>query len=506
MSDNSRENTASVRLVASFLMLYAALLGTACYLRFESFQYTDFDLAVHSQSLNNMLRGSLDCSILGIPYFGNHMAVILYLVAPLYAVFPSPVTLLLLQSLVLAAGSIAVFIYAKQRLSFPLPAVLAACYLMYPPLIYMNLYEFHPVALASTFLLFALLTYQKKHFRWYMAFLVLAMACQENISLIVIMLGLKSLVDRRPAKWSAVPVISGVLWFAACILWIMPRMNPGIVPFHRIYSQFGGSLTEIAVNILRDPLGALRFAAAPSKLLYLASLLLPLALTPLAAPLELLPALPALAQRLLSVRESETTILFHYQAELIPFIFTAAVHGLERLGRFNRKSIQKAAAVCIAALTVLSVKLSALPAAIHRITPAAEETRELNVLRRQLLRTVDTESSVVSTFRYLSHLSDRRSIESLHHIYTGYYTLSDVPYPLPADIDFIIIDRDDPLTFGAGGFFTAGGHTNIQNLLTANRMLPVTDNEPLVFFVRDPVLKDQGGMDPRSDEATEAKP
>lgn len=63
-----------IRILSAFLLLYITILGLICYLKLDSCQYTDFDLAVHTQSLHNMLDGSLECSILGLPYPGNHMA------------------------------------------------------------------------------------------------------------------------------------------------------------------------------------------------------------------------------------------------------------------------------------------------------------------------------------------------------------------------------------------------------------------------------------------------
>ena len=88
----SFRNCSNGRIVAAFSLAYAAILGVACYLKFATYQYTDFDLAVHAQSVHNMLRGSMDCSILGTSYFGNHMAPILALAAPFYALFPSSMT------------------------------------------------------------------------------------------------------------------------------------------------------------------------------------------------------------------------------------------------------------------------------------------------------------------------------------------------------------------------------------------------------------------------------
>ena len=46
------------------MALYAAVVGTACHLRYLYYGYDDFDLALHAQSVRNILHGTLDSSIL----------------------------------------------------------------------------------------------------------------------------------------------------------------------------------------------------------------------------------------------------------------------------------------------------------------------------------------------------------------------------------------------------------------------------------------------------------
>jgi uncharacterized membrane protein len=91
-------------LVAAGMSAYVLIISTLCYLKFHTYSYTDFDLAVHAQSIWNILHESMDSSILGIPFLGNHMVLILYLVTPLYAPWSNPLLLLYLQTAVLSLG------------------------------------------------------------------------------------------------------------------------------------------------------------------------------------------------------------------------------------------------------------------------------------------------------------------------------------------------------------------------------------------------------------------
>ena len=194
--------------VGILMALYTVILGATCHIKYHHFGYDDFDVAIHTQSLAAILRGSSESSILGIPFLGNHMVLILYAIAPLYAIFPSALLLLYIQTIVLAAGAWAIFRLAQRELSPGWGLALAAAYSVYPPLIHLNLYEFHPIALASTFILYALLFWKRNAFVPFLVMLLLAASCQENISLMAI--GFSVFAISIGSEW--VPVSGKAAW------------------------------------------------------------------------------------------------------------------------------------------------------------------------------------------------------------------------------------------------------------------------------------------------------
>ena len=162
--------------VLTGMLLYTVILGWACHAEYDVYGYGDFDLAIDAQATWNLLHGSIESSIHRIPFLGNHMRLILFPIALLYAIFRSPLLLLDLQVLVLASGALAVYLLGTARLPKPWAACVALLYLVYPPLVFMNLYEFHPVALATAFLLWMLYGYDRKRFGFFLVFLLLALS------------------------------------------------------------------------------------------------------------------------------------------------------------------------------------------------------------------------------------------------------------------------------------------------------------------------------------------
>jgi len=471
-------------LVTLLCVLYFAVVSVVCTVKYLNFGYDDFDLAVHSQSVWKICRGDFDSSILGIPFLGNHMALILFLVAPLYFLFPSPLLLLSLQTAVLAAGAWAVFMIARDEISEKWGLAFAAAYLIYPPLFLMNLYEFHPVALASTFLMFAWLCYRRKRFAPFLAMLLLAMLCQENISLIAASFGVYAWLKGRRNQWAWAPLILGTAFFIIEAGLVMPRLNQR-VQFYRLYAHLGSSLPEIAQTIILHPFRTACLMLNPERLQFFNLLLAPLGYLSLLSPLSMIPAAPVFLQRLLSARATESAIIYHYQAEFIPFVFPAAILGLKRILGYRSAGAAKALATgLLAVFPPLSLLMTLL--IVPRLVPHSKRVPEAIDLQRRIVRSIPPERSVVATFEFLAPLSNRHRLYSLHHIYTGRYTLSTVPYPVPGDADVVLINTDDYLTFHTRAFYGPDHYLRLQKLLQGTGWKIAAWLDPFLAFERTP--------------------
>jgi uncharacterized membrane protein len=82
----------------------------------------------------SLLRhGEMMNSIRGLPWLGDHASLILFLLAPIVWLTRTASTLLVLQTLAIAAGAIPVYRLARLHLrSRDVALVFAACYLLYP--------------------------------------------------------------------------------------------------------------------------------------------------------------------------------------------------------------------------------------------------------------------------------------------------------------------------------------------------------------------------------------
>ena len=470
--------------LAAAIAAYVLLVSWVSGMRLASYDFADFDLAVHSQSMASILRGSLDSSILGVPFLGNHMVLILFLLAPFYALWPGPLLLLVAQSAALGAGAWCVYAIARRELPATWAAGLSLLYLVYPPLISLNLYEFHPVAFAVPLLLAALACYQSNRYGGFLACLALAMSCQENIALIAVGFSLYALVDRRSWRWVAVPFAAGALCFAVTVLWVMPHLNPSI-QFMKLYGHLGRTVPEALTNLVRHPVFAAKSTLSLPKLAFLSALLAPLAYLSLLRPARFLPVALVLAQRLLSSRTSEVSVAYHYQAEFIPFLFFAAAGGLGRIMELRWSLARRGAAAALVGLTTISLFASGIPNRLAHALTSSSEARRARESRDRAVALVPPDAAVLATFQFLPRLSRMERIYSFHHVYDGRYTLSDLPYPTPA-VDTILMDAMDPLTFSPSAFYHTVSYQHIQPMLTNGNWSLVYQADSVLLFRQGP--------------------
>lgn len=474
--------------VWSLMGIYIFVFTLICALKFNSFGYDDFDLAHHAQTLWNILHGSLHCSILGIDFLGNHFHLILFFIVPLYALASHPLTLVILQTLCLGLAAYPLYLICRKELNSRFGLAFAAAYLLYPGLGYTNLFEFHPTALATFFLLWMFYFFIAGRFWWFAASMFFSLACQENISLLVTMVGIYALIRRRRLRWILVPVLAGGLWFYLAVFKLIPFFGGGIIEFRDVlYGHLGSSFGEIFKNIILHPFQILAFMFTPRKIIYLVQLLGPAAFLSIFDPASFLILIPPLAQHLLSRRATELNIYYHYTAEMIPFIFVSACFGTRRLYQFICSPRFKGESRWKETGFVSLILLTAVIFSIY-LGPQLRIARFLSAYRKdyldeskaEFLGRISKDTAVVATFQFLPRLTRRDGLYSFHHVTMGFHTFSQTPYSLPEEVNCALIDFDDRLTFSS--FYGPDGGRRIREFLRSGNWGVREARGTVVFF------------------------
>jgi len=270
-------------------------------------------------------------------------------------------------------------------------------------------------------------------------------------------------------KWWLLPLLSGSIWFVAVVGWIMPSFNKNTVQFVTIYGHMGNSLPEIIGFIISRPLTVIKMMLSAQKIKFLFQLFAPLCFFPLLDTHILISGL-LFVQHLLSSRTPEYMIEYHYDAEILPFIFISAVYGIKRF--MNWPVVKRYLRPAIISALILAVSITCAVSFGPFIEIAVDKSRTTkdvwDLQKERFLEMIPDDASIVATFEFLPMLSQRKQLYSFHHVVHGFYTLSRVPYRLPQGVEYALLDVNDPI--GVNVFYKRGrSESNIAAFLNSNK-------------------------------------
>ena len=328
-------------LLAVVTLVYCLEMSHQAILRYETFKATAFDLGNMDQVIWNTLHGRLfQFTNQAIDWYGPptrlaiHFEPIILPLSLLYSFGADPRILLVFQTLALASGSLPVFLLTRKLIpQWPLLApLMATAYLLSPALIGLNIFDFHPVALATPLLLYALLALEYKHYAWFLVACVLAACTKEDVPLSIAMLGILVIWRYKLPRLGLTLLIGGALWSLIAFKVIIPHFYPGVQAnnFWYRYEELGSSPGAAILNLFVRPWVFFSLFFTLDRLYYLFNLVRSVGFFPLLAPEWLLPALPSLAVNLLSTDPLLYSGVYHYNATIIPFVMIAAIYGTRR--------------------------------------------------------------------------------------------------------------------------------------------------------------------------------
>lgn len=440
--------------VCGLMAVFSAAFTWLALRRHEAFWTGRFDLGNMVQAVWATAHGDpLEVTnTAGVQFLrlGAHVDPILVLFAPVWHLWPAPEMLLVAQVLLVATGALPVFWLARRWLwDDRLAVAFAAVYLLYPPVQWLVVTEFHPVALATPLLLFCIWAVEEHRPVWLAVCAPLAALTKEQVGLSLAMLGVWALVRHR-RRWTAAALTGGgVAWTAFCVAVVIPHYSPtGGSPFINRYAELGESQGDVVKTLLTRPWDALEVMVSVGRFEYLLALLLPLLLLPFLAPLLALGALPDLALNLLAQYWPQYSVQYQYTATITPFLIAASILGLARLRGMRVPAWLRGltdapgilAALLVAVVVIGGYRQGPLPFWRHVPGGSADRAQEYTVtfharVQAQAVALVPDDPDVVVSASNLmgSRLSARRVIYTWPVVNDATWVLVDEKRPFLAD-------------------------------------------------------------------------
>jgi uncharacterized membrane protein len=450
---------------------YVIVLSTASLVRHYSFQTSAWDLGIFDQAVSSTLSGRLfyyTAELYANPggsIFGVHFSPVLFLVVPFYVILRSPVTLLVIQSVVLGAGVYPVFLIGQHVLKDRrLAYYFSLLYLVYPHVYGINIFDFHPDAFFVPFALFALYFFMKGSWKPYLAFLLLGLSTKEFMAIVFAIFGLGELWIGRheiadvfrsrshPSK--KMLMILGTMALSACwylaarqVISVFNPNPPGGFAQGSPWSLLGFAPLDPSSWFHPGQINLLQAISydSQSKLFYLFTIFAPLGFLPLFDLVGVLPALSWIVVALLSNYPPYYEIGLQYSALIAPFTIIAAIKGFGRVqsllktdSRRINKLVQRLFFACV--LISLVLTFQNLPSSFQAIVSPHDQRLNNLIIK---IQTDFPNASILTQYNLFPHIST--SLESyvvppLFPAFNKSYYSEYVESLFDMKPDFIILD------------------------------------------------------------------
>jgi len=304
----------------------------------------------------------------GFNLFGDHFQPIVGLIAPLFLIFPNPVTLLVVQAFLTAVSVIPVSRAAGARLGTAAGRMIGAAYGLSWGLTQMIDFDFHEIAFAVPLLACSLSALLRGRTRATVLWALPLVFVKEDQGFTVAALGLVLMLSsvrrgtepgpgcRAAFRGGLLLICWGIFWSALAIIVIIPHFNIAhVYP----YWTDGGAVSpggHAAPGVVLSQFGASWLVKLRTTLL----ILLPVGFLALGSPLGLI-ALPSLALRFVSTNNMYWGDGFHYNATVMPIVFLAAVDALSRIRARGDQPWRVVATKWVAPAVMLGLALAILP-------------------------------------------------------------------------------------------------------------------------------------------------
>lgn len=395
-------------------VVYFTTYSILSVLRHRSYHSLGFDLGLFEQIFWNTAHGrpfeSTMSQAMATPhsFLGDHFSPALLLVLPFYLIYPHAETLLVAQTLLLTLGAIPIYLLARLKLPAWYAPLWVAVYFLYLPLAYINLFDFHEIALSVLPLGFALYFLERERLALFLLCLALTFLVKEEMALVGAGFGAYVLLGKRNWILGFGIGVASLLAFALIIQIVIPYFAGGVsYPYiSDRYVEVGGSPVGILKTLVTDPLRIARAILVPNKILFMISIFGPVLALSAFAGWAAVVLLPTLSYLLLSNYAPMDSFTSQYSAPLIPLVIGTAVLAIARL----RGSAQPAmaAAVLVASL-LIAWTFGDLPFS-RKFDPGQFQTSDRYIAFTPQLAQIPAGARVCSEGGLTAQLSDRQYI------------------------------------------------------------------------------------------------
>jgi len=389
-------------------LVFAAAYATISVARYQRLEVRSFDLGIFEQAIRHyafLQAPVVDLEGAGHNFLGDHWSPAIAVFAPFYRLFPTPVTLLVGQAMVIAVAVVPMTRAGMRHLGRWSGVAVGLAFGMSYGIQAAVDFDIHEVSLAVPLLAFALEAFLRGRRAAVVAWAAPLVLVKEDLGLTVAALGF-ALVLTGARRWGSGLAAFGLASFALTMTVLIPHFNAGR-SISRLsdlsQSPAGESLPH---KILALPLDVLTSQPRATTVFLLLAVTAFLATQ---SPL-LVVVLPTLGWRFLSTNQNFWGQSYHYDLVLMPIVFAALIDGLVRARRYGWRPVRLYARAAPILVLTLGVFLSTRFAFRDLVNPATFQPSPRAQAAERILSAIPDDATVETDLGLIAQLTHRTRV------------------------------------------------------------------------------------------------
>ncbi|QJB29158.1 DUF2079 domain-containing protein [Limnospira fusiformis SAG 85.79] len=395
---------------------------------------------IHGRFFQSSLSSALSTNVVHQGQFpnvsyhrlGQHFTPALLLWLPLYAIFPSPVTLSVLQVTLVTAAGLVLYLLARQYLEPPLSALIVVSFYGANAVIGPTLANFHDVSQIPLFVFTLLLAMEKGWWWLFWILSVLILGVREDAGVVLFGVGVYMILSHRFPRRGLIVCVLSFGYMLVLTNLIMPLFSADISQ-RFMMERFGqyaegdeASTLQIIWGMVSNPLRFIQQLFTPfgRTVTYLLGQWLPLAFIPAIAPGSWMIAGFPLLKLFSAQGMSVLAITIRYAMTVVPGLFYGSILWWSKQQEKSPEAelpspkFRRFWVACICLSLIFTVTSNPnrtlyflIPDSIQPwvyVSLAEQWPRSQNM--RSLLAQIPPDASVAGTTYLIPHLSSRREV------------------------------------------------------------------------------------------------
>lgn len=413
-------------------ILLITFIGIVTVLRYTTYSNSTFDFGIFAQMYESMIqRGTLETTVERstlLSHFGVHFSPIIYITYPIYLLFPSPITVQMIQAVLIALPILPIVLLCKKfKVSNWITVAVSLLYALYPATAGGTYYDMHENCFLAFGLLMTIWAIESKKNIWTIVFLIFTYAVKEDAAIYLLVLGAYLLFSRKDKKRGLIIIVTSVIYFMVAVS-IVNSYGLGVLEVHfaNLYMDPKGGIAEIIKTIITNPayiLGQMvtNFnEGGMDKIEYVVYMIVPVATVLFTFKKKYsryILLAPFVVLNLFTTYQYQHMVTFHYNYGIIALFVYLIIMNISEMKHKEARVKVSVAVICASIMFVGAI----FPKMIYYVDKKAG-TETIITTIDTALELIPEDASVCASGYFVPHLADHLELYDQNHLKQDKYT------------------------------------------------------------------------------------